>query len=159
MAKPIPDGYHSVTPYLTVDDAGRALDFYTRALGGQELMRMAGPGGRVMHAEVKIGDSIVMLGEESADKPDCRAPRTARVRSASFYVYVPDVDKAFARARDAGATVVAEPVDMFWGDRIATVEDPAGHQWTLATHREDVSPEEMGRRQQQYLASMGQARA
>ncbi|HXG03473.1 MAG TPA: VOC family protein [Candidatus Binatia bacterium] len=158
MAKPIPEGYHSVTPYLTVIDAAATIDFYKRAFGAQELLRMPGPGGRVMHAEVKIGDSIVMLGEEPPDKADCRAPKTVGARSAGFYVYVPEVDHAFTRARDAGAKVVTSPTDMFWGDRIATVEDPSGHQWTLATHQEDVAPDEMGRRHQQFLASLGQPR-
>lgn len=155
MAKPIPDGYHSVTPYLTVNGATRAIDFYRRALGAQEFLRMPGPGGRVMHAEIKVGDSIVMLANEFPDRPDCRSPRTAGGRTASLYLYVPDVDGAFRRAADAGARVVTPQTDMFWGDRIATIEDPAGHQWTLATHNEDLTPEEIGRRRQAFVASMG----
>jgi PhnB protein len=146
MARPVPEGYHSVTPYLIVRDAGGVIDFYTRALGAQELMRMPGPGGRVMHAEIKIGDSIVMLGDETPDKPECRAPHTSGVRNVALYVYVPDVDTAFKRAQGAGAKVVQPLADMFWGDRAGTVEDPAGHQWTLATHKEDLSPDEVRKR-------------
>jgi uncharacterized glyoxalase superfamily protein PhnB len=156
MTKPIPDGFHAVTPYLTVHDAAQAIDFYKRALGAQELMRMPGPDGRIMHAEIKLGDSIVMMGEECPDRADCRSPKSAGFRTAGFYVYVPDADAAFRRAEDAGAKVVMPPADMFWGDRIATVEDPAGHQWTLATHREDLTPEEIGRRQEQFFAAMAQ---
>jgi PhnB protein len=158
MAKPIPDGYHAVTPYLIVSDAARAIEFYQRGLGAQELLRMPGPGGRIMHAEVKIGDSIVMLGEEPPDKPVMRSPRSAGMRTSSLYVYVPDVDTAFKRALQAGATVVAPISDMFWGDRIGTIEDPAGQQWTLATHTEDVTPEEMDRRHQQFVAALSAAK-
>lgn len=146
MAKPIPEGYHSVTPYLIVRDAAGVIDFYTRALGAQELMRMPGPGGRIMHAEIKIGDSILMLGDEPPDKPDCRAPHSTGARNVALYVYVPDVDAAFKRAQGAGAKVVQPLTDMFWGDRAGTIEDPSGHQWTLATHQEDLTPEEIGTR-------------
>src|SRR5581483_2315958 len=155
MAKPIPDGYHAVTPYLIVDDAARAIEFYTRALGAEELMRMSGPGGRIMHAEIRIGDSVVMLGDEPPDKADCRSPRSAGARTASLYVYVTDVDAVVGRAAGAGARIVTPLADMFWGDRIATIEDPSGHQWTVATHKEDLTPEEIGRRHQQFVASTG----
>src|SRR5688572_31685228 len=146
MAKPIPEGYHAVTPYLIVSDAVRVIEFYKRGLGAQELMRMAGPGGQIMHAEVKIGDSVVMMGEEPADKPIMRSPKSAGMRTASLYVYVPDVDTAFKRALDAGAKVVSPIADMFWGDRIGTIEDPSGHHVTLATHKEDLSPEDIRKR-------------
>ena len=159
MAKPIPDGFHAVTPTLTLDDAAQALDFYKRALGAQELMRMPGPGGRIMHAMIKLGDSIVMMGDESPGMPECRSPKSAGARTAGLYVYVPDADAAFKRAADAGAKVVQPPADMFWGDRAATIEDPSGHQWTLATHREDLTPEEIGRRQKEFFASMSQQKA
>ncbi len=155
MAKPIPDGYHAVTPYLIVDDAARAIEFYTRALGAEELMRMPGPGGRIMHAEIRIGDSVVMLGDEPPDKADCRSPRSAGARTASLYVYVTDVDAVVGRAAGAVARIVTPLADMFWGDRIATIEDPSGHQWTVATHKEDLTPEEIGRRHQQFVASTG----
>jgi PhnB protein len=153
MAKPIPEGYHAVTPYLIVKDAARVIDFYKRGLGAQELMRMPGPGGRIMHAELKLGDSIVMLGEEPPDKPAFRAPQSAGLQTASLYLYVPDVDTAFKRAVEAGAKAVSPVADMFWGDRIAQIEDPSGHQWTLATHKEDLSPDEIRKRGQ---AVMGQ---
>ena len=156
MAKPIPDGFHAVTPMLTLNDAAKTIDFYQRALGAQELLRMPGPDGRIMHAMIKVGDSFVMMGEECSDMPGCRSPQSSGVRSAGLYLYVPDADAAFKRAADAGAKVVQPPADMFWGDRAATIEDPSGHQWTLATHREDLAPEEIGRRQEQFFASMGQ---
>lgn len=154
MTNPIPDEFHAVTPYLTVKDAAEAIDFYKRALGAQERMRMPGPDGRIMHAEIKLGNSIVMLGEESPDRPDCRSPKSAGVRTAGLYVYVPDVDAAFRSAGDAGAKTVMPPTDMFWGDRITTIEDPAGHHWTLATHKENPTPEEIGRRQKEFFATM-----
>jgi PhnB protein len=154
MAKPIPEGYHAVTPYLIVNDAAKVIEFYKRGLGAQELMRMPGPGGRIMHAEVKIGDSVIMLGEEPPDKPTMRSPRSAGTRTASLYVYVSDVDTTFKRALDAGAKAVSPVTDMFWGDRMGTIEDPSGHHVSLATHKEDVSPEEIGRRHQQFVASM-----
>jgi PhnB protein len=144
----VPDGYHSVTPYLTVRGGAEMLAFYTRALDAREVMRMPGPGGRIMHAEMKVGNSVVMLGDEPPDKPDCRAPRSAGARTAGFYVYVRDVDAAFARAVSAGAKVVQPLQDMFWGDRIGTVEDSSGHQWTLATHKEELTPREIARRAQ-----------
>jgi len=155
MVKPVPEGYHAVTPYLIVSDAAKAIEFYKRGLGAQEIMRMPGPGGRIMHAEVKIGDSIVMLGEEPPDKPTFRAPQAAGLQTASLYLYVPNVDTAFKRALDAGAKAVQPVADMFWGDRIAQIADPSGHQWTLATHKEDLTPEEIGRRQKDFLATMG----
>ncbi len=146
MTKPIPDGYHAVTPYLIVSDAAKVIEFYKRGLGAQELMRMPGPGGKIMHAEVKIGDSVVMMGEEPADKPVMRSPKSTGTRTATLYVFVPDVDTTFKRALDAGAKVVTPITDMFWGDRTGTIEDPSGHHVTLATHKEDLSPEEMNKR-------------
>jgi PhnB protein len=156
MAKPIPDGFHAVTPYLIVDDAAKVIEFYKRGLGAQEIMRMPGPGGRIMHAEVKIGDSVIMMGEEPADKPIMRSPKSAGVRTASLYVYVPDVETIFKRALDAGAKVVSPIADMFWGDRMGTIEDPSGHHVTLATHKEDVSPAEMEKRHKEFVAKMAQ---
>ena len=154
MAKPIPDGYHAITPTLTVRDGAQAIDFYKRALGAEELMRMPGPDGKsVMHAELKIGDSIFMLGAEQPDR-GFRAPSSAGGSTGYLYVYVPDVDKAFKRATEAGAKVVMPLADMFWGDRYGLVEDPAGHRWGLATRKEDVPPPEMAKRQKQFFASM-----
>jgi PhnB protein len=143
--KPIPDGYHTLTPYLIVKGAAAALEFYAKALGAQELVRMADPSGRVGHAEMKIGDSPFMLADEFPEM-GAVAPPAGGGHSVSFLVYVPDVDAAFARALAAGAKAVRPVQDQFYGDRSGTLEDPFGHQWTLATHVEDVSPEEMERR-------------
>jgi PhnB protein len=155
MAKPIPDGYHTVTPALTVKNGAEAIEFYKRALGARELMRFPGPDGRLVHAEIEIGNSRVMLGEEMPEQ-GCRAPGSVGVVSSSLYLYVEDVDKAFRRAVEAGARALMPPTDMFWGDRFGQVEDPSGHRWGLATHKEDPSPEEMARRQKEFFAQMGQ---
>jgi PhnB protein len=153
MAKPIPDGYHTLTPTLTVRDGPTAIEFYKKAFGAQERMRLAGPDGQLMHAELKIGDSIVMLGGEQPGMGG-RAPSTAAGPTGSLYMYVSDVDAAFKRAVDAGAKVVMPLSDMFWGDRFGMVEDPSGHQWALATHKEDLGEAEMAKRQQQFFAQM-----
>ena len=157
MAKPIPDGYHTITPALTVKDGGQAIEFYKRALGAEEIMQVPGPDGRLMHAEMKIGDSRFMLGEEMPDQ-GCRAPASVGAVSSSLYIYVQDVDKAFRRAVEGGAKALMPPTDMFWGDRFGQVEDPSGHRWGLATHKEDPSPEEMARRQKEFFAQMGQGK-
>ena len=154
MAKPIPDGYHTITPALTVKDGGQAIEFYKRALGAEEIMQIPGPDGRLMHAEMKIGDSRFMLGEEMPDQ-GCRAPASVGAVSSSLYIYVQDVDKAFRRAVEGDAKALMPPTDMFWGDRFGHVEDPSGHRWGLATHKEDPSPEEMARRQKEFFAQMG----
>jgi uncharacterized glyoxalase superfamily protein PhnB len=155
MAKPIPDGYHTVTPALTVKNGAEAIEFYKRALGAREIMRMPGPDGkRLMHAELEIGDSKIMLGEEMPEQ-GCRAPASVGATTSSLYVYVEDVDKAFRRAVEAGAKALTPPADMFWGDRMGQIEDPSGHRWGLATHKEDPTPEEMARRQQAFFAQMG----
>ena len=155
MAKPIPDGYHSVTAALTVRDGARAIDFYKQAFGAQERMRVHGPDGNsIMHAELQVGDSIVMLSDESPEM-GCLAPVTRGGTTRSLFMYVPDVDAAFQRAVSAGAKVVMPVMDMFWGDRFGSVEDPSGHRWGLATHKEDVAPDEMARRQKEFFASMG----
>lgn len=143
--KPIPDGYHSLTPYLVVSGGAAAIDFYRKAFGAQELMRMPGPDGKLMHAEIKIGDSILMLGDENPQM-GARSPKSLGGTPASVLLYVENVDAVFDRAVKAGAKVVMPVEDMFWGDRYAKLEDPFGHLWQLATHKEDVTPEEMGRR-------------
>ena len=144
-AKPIPEGYHTVTPYLIVRDAARAMDFYKRAFNATELVRMPGPGGKIMHAEIKIGDSPIMFADEC---PEMKAlgPQTIGGSSIFIILYVEDVDSLFAQATAAGAKVERPLENQFYGDRSATLIDPFGHRWTISTHIEDVSPEEMNRR-------------
>jgi PhnB protein len=143
--KPIPDGYHSITPYLIVDDGGRAIEFYKKAFNATEMMRMPGPGGKVMHAEIKIGDSVVMLADE-APEMDARSAKHYGGSPVTLMVYVEDVDKLFPQAVAAGAKEVRPIADQFYGDRSGTVKDPFGHSWHLSTHKEDVSEEEMKKR-------------
>jgi len=143
--KPIPEGYHSVTPHLAIRGAAQALAFYARAFGAEELFRMPGPGDTVMHAEMRIGDSRVMVGEECPEM-GASAPQTLGGSAVSLLLYVCDVDAACARAAGAGCTVEQPPTDMFWGDRYAKLQDPFGHKWGIATHKEDVSPDEIARR-------------
>jgi PhnB protein len=141
----IPDGYHTVTPHLAVRNAAKALEFYAKAFGAEELFRMPGPGGVVMHAEVRIGDSNIMIGEEDPQR-GATSPQTIGGSPVGLLIYVKDVDASFARAETAGCTVQSPPTDMFWGDRYGKLVDPFGHHWSLATHKEDVSPEEMAKR-------------
>jgi PhnB protein len=143
--KPIPDGYHSVTPYLIVKGAAQAIDFYKSAFGATEVMRMPGPNDRVMHAEIKIGDSVVMLADEP-EGGQHRSPLTIGGTPVSLMVYVEDVDTVFSRAVSLGANATRPVVDQFYGDRSGTLTDPFGHVWTVGTHIEDVSAEEMERR-------------
>lgn len=145
MVKPIPDGYHSVTPYLIVSDAARALEFYQQAFGATETMRLNGPAGKIMHAEIRLGDSTIMLADEF---PEMQAvsPTTLKGTAGSLMVYVADVDSRFQQAVAAGATIKRAVQDQFYGDRSGTLIDPFGHVWTLSTHTEDLSPEEIGKR-------------
>jgi len=154
--KPIPEGYRSVTPYLIVGDAAGAIEFYKKALGATERMRFAAPGGKVGHAEVTIGDSVVMLADEFPDM-GFRGPKSLGGSAVSLMVYVEDVDTAFRRAIAAGAKELRPVKDQFYGDRSGTFEDPYGHVWTLGTHIEDVSPEEMKRRSEQAMKEMQSA--
>lgn len=152
--KPIPEGYHTITPFLTVRGADRAIDFYRRAFGAEELGRMHGPDGKtVMHAELKIGNSRFFLCDEVPGM-DCRSPETLGGSPTGIYLYVRDVDAAFRRAVDAGANVKRPLEDMFWGDRTGSVLDPFGYTWDLATRREEVSPEEMKRRGEEFFKRM-----
>jgi len=144
-AKPIPKGYHSVTPYLIVNHAAEALEFYQRAFGATERMRMPGPDHKIMHAEIQIGDSRIMLADESPDMK-CRSPKALGGTTSSLMVYVEDVGALFKSAVKAGATAVRPVQDMFYGDRAGTVSDPFGHVWDLATHKEDLTPEEIQHR-------------
>ena len=148
--KPIPDGYRSVTPYLIVDDAAAALEFYAKVFGAVERMRIGWDGDRIGHAEFEIGDSLVMLASEF---PDMQAvsPATVGGTPVSFSVYVEDADGVFARAIEEGATEIRPVADQFYGDRSGTFRDPSGHIWSVATHIEDVTPEELDRRRQELL--------
>jgi PhnB protein len=152
--KPIPDGYHSVTPYLICKGAAQAIEFYKRAFGATEIMRMPGPDGRLGHAEVRIGDSAVMLADEFPEM-DVRGPQSLGGTSVSLLIYVPDVDTAFPRAIKAGGKEVRPLTDQFYGDRSGTLEDPFGHKWTIATHKEDVPPQEMQRRHEEFMKKQG----
>jgi PhnB protein len=143
--KSVPDGYHTVTPYLIINGAVQALEFYKRAFGAAETVRMPDPKGRIAHAEIKIGDSMVMLADEHHEMGH-RGPRTLGGTSVSILLYVPDVDTVFDRAIKAGAKSQRPVADQFYGDRMGTLEDPFGHVWTIGTHIEDVSAEEMKRR-------------
>jgi len=156
MAKPIPEGHHSLTPYLVVKDAAQAIEFYKRAFGAEEIDRMAGPGGTgIMHAEIKIGDSRLMLSDEFPGA-GCRSPQSLGATTCQLFLYVPDVDASYQRAITAGATPIMPVSDMFWGDRYGNLSDPYGHQWGLATHKEDVSPQEMKKRVETFCAQMAQ---
>jgi PhnB protein len=141
----IPDGYHTATPYLIVNGAARALEFYQRAFGATELMRHPGPGGKIMHAEFQIGDSRIMLADEFPEF-DARGPQTIGGTPVGLALYVEDCDAVFNQAVSAGAKVFMPVKDQFYGDRSGTVFDPFGHKWTIATHKEDVSPEELQKR-------------
>jgi PhnB protein len=143
--KPIPNGYHTLTPYLTVRGAAEAIEFYKKAFGAEVHGQMPAPDGRVMHAELQIGDSRIMLADEFPDMGS-RAPATLGGTAGGVHVYVQDVDAAWARAVAAGATVVMPLADMFWGDRYGKLRDPYGHEWSLASHTEDLTEAEMGQR-------------
>ena len=143
--KPVPDGYHTATPYLIVKGAAQAIEFYKKAFGATELMRMAQPGGKIGHAEIKIGDSPIMLADESPEM-GARSPQSFGGSPVSILLYVEDVDTIFSQAVAAGAKVQRPVADQFYGDRTGGIEDPFGHVWYIATHTEDVSPEEMRRR-------------
>ena len=143
--KPIPEGYHSVTPYLILSGAGDAIAFYKRALGAEEVMRLADPGGKVHHAEISIGDSRIMLADEH---PEIQAlsPKTVGGSPVSVHLYVEDVDAAVERAVAAGAKLVRPVADQFYGDRVGGIEDPFGYRWFIATHKEDLTIDEIRRR-------------
>lgn len=146
----IPDGYHTATPYLTVKNAAGAIDFYKQAFEATESMRVAAPEGKVGHAEIKIGDSILMLADEFPEWGN-RSPQSLGGSPVGLCLYVKDVDVVFARAVAAGAQVTKPVADQFYGDRSGTLTDPFGHVWTIATHTEDVSPEEMQRRAEAFM--------
>ena len=150
--KPIPDTYRRVTPSLVVGDAAAALAFYAEVFGAIERARIPGPGGAIAHAEIEIGDSVVMLSDAFPER-GVKAPAKGEAGTASgIFLYIADVDAVFKKAVDAGATVTMPLENQFWGDRYGKLRDPFGHEWHLATHVEDVSPEEMGKRAQAAMA-------
>jgi len=154
MTKPIPEGYHALTPSLAVDSAAKAIEFYTRAFGAKERARMPGPGDTIAHAELEIGDSVLMLADpfpQSSLKP----PKELGGSSVGIFLYVEDVDEVVQQAIDAGGTVMMPVEDQFWGDRFGVVADPFGHQWMIATHTQDLTPEEIMERGKEAMASMG----
>jgi PhnB protein len=151
--KPVPDGYHTATPVLIVDDGARALEFYSKALGAKENMRSSEPGGKIMHAEFQLGDSRFMLTDEFPNMGG-RSPKSLGGTSAAIFLYVADTDAVYHQAVAAGATSIAPPTDMFWGDRHARIRDPFGHEWSIATHKEDLTPEETQKRAKEFYAQM-----
>jgi PhnB protein len=152
--KPIPDGYHTVTPYLIVKGAANALEFYKKAFGAIELFRMPGPDGCVGHAEIKIGDSPIMMADEHPQM-GYRGPQSLGGTTVSICLYVDNVDARFNQAVAAGATVFRPVQDQFYGDRSGTVTDPFGHVWTIATHKEDLTPEQVHQRMQEMMKKQG----
>jgi len=155
MAQAIPEGYHTLTASIVVNDAARAIDFYKHAFGAVEVGRFPSPDGKIAHAELKIGDSKLMLSDEFSFGPT-RAPQTLGGTTTTFYIYTEDVDSLYNQALAAGATVKFPLKDQFWGDRTGHIADPFGHSWALASHKEDVSPEEMQRRGAIEMAKMAQ---
>ena len=143
--QPIPKGYHSVTPYLIIDGAAKAIEFYKKAFGATEIMRMPGPNGRIGHAEIQIGDSRVMMADEHPEM-GYRSPNATENTPVSLLIYTENADKTFNAAISAGAKSLKPLADQFYGDRMGTLQDPFGHVWTIGTHIEDVTPEEMKRR-------------
>jgi PhnB protein len=151
--KPIPEGYHTVTPYLAVDDAARAIEYYEKAFGAKERVRMHAPDGKIAHAELEIGDSLVMLSDPFP-QATTKSPKELGGTSSSVFMYVEDVDAVVKKAVDAGATITMEVADQFWGDRFGSITDPFGHSWSIATHVEDVPPEQMAERAKEAMAAM-----
>ncbi len=149
----INEGMTAVTPYLFVEKAAEAIDFYVENFGAEEVTRMSGPGGVVMHAEIAIGGARIMLGDANPDWGTA-SPKDLDGRASSTFIYVPDVDAVMKKAEGNGATIVEGPEDMFWGDRHGRIIDPFGHMWGIATHVEDVSPEEMRRRTEAFIKEM-----
>jgi PhnB protein len=153
-AKPVPDGYHAVTPYLIVREGAKAIDFYKRAFGASESVRMSSPEGKIGHAEIRIGDSVVMLADERPDMGHL-SPLSLKGTPVSLLLYVEDVDSRFEQALGAGAKALLSVKNQFYGDRSGTLQDPFGHVWTLATRVEDLSSEEVRRRSQKLTKEIG----
>jgi uncharacterized glyoxalase superfamily protein PhnB len=154
--KPVPEGFHTVTPHITVKNAAEAINFYKRALGAEERMRMTGPDGKsIMHAELKIGDSIIFLGDESPQAA-CKSPQTLGGSTTVLNLYVPDVDAAFQKAVSAGGKEAMPVADMFWGDRYGMFLDPFGYTWGIATHKEDLTEQDMATRARAFFSQVQQ---
>jgi PhnB protein len=153
--KPIPDGYHTLTPFLTVRDAERAIEFYKNAFGAESRGVMKGPDGKVMHAEIKIGDSVVMLSDEFPDFGSV-SPQGLGGSPMGLHIYVDDVDTSFDRAVKAGAQVEMPVMDQFWGDRYGRLKDPFGHKWSIATHKKDLSMDEMKKGMDEAMAKFAE---
>jgi PhnB protein len=151
-----PEGYHTLTPYITVNDVGKSIDFYQRAFGAEEISRLSGPGGiGVMHAELKIGDSMLLVGQSKSEEHHEgheEGHHEGHMRSCLLHIYVEDVDKAFERAKAAGGEVKREPKDTFWGDRMGLIKDPFGHFWSLATQKEELTDEQIRERAEEFYA-------
>jgi uncharacterized glyoxalase superfamily protein PhnB len=153
--RPVPEGVHTVTPYLIVSSAAKAIDFYREAFGAKEVLRMACPETKaVMHAEVKIGDSLVYVADQIPQQ-DCMAPEHYKGSPVSLHLTVPDVDASFQRAVNSGCKVVMPVADMFWGDRFGKLKDPFGHTWSVATHKVDYTPEELKANMEKAMKEMG----
>lgn len=151
-----PKGFHTVTASIYVRNGAQAIEFYKKALGAEEIMRMAGPDGKIGHAELRIGDSIIFLTDESPEW-GCLSPQSLGGATSGLYLYIDDVDKGFQRAVDAGAKAKMPVTDMFWGDRMGSFTDPYGHAWTLATHTQDMTEEEMAEGAKAFHEQMAQA--
>ena len=156
---PIPEGFRTVTPTLVVRDGAKAIEFYKKALGAEELVRMPSPDGKIMHAELKIGDSIIFLADEMDMPGSPKSPQTLGGVTGTIQLYVPNVDQSFKQAISAGGKETMAVADQFWGDRWGSFTDPFGHSWGIGTHKEDLSPAEMEERAQAFFAQMAQKKS
>jgi uncharacterized glyoxalase superfamily protein PhnB len=153
--KPIPDGFHTLTPHLVVQGCAAAIEFYKKAFDAEEVCVMPGPGGAIMHAEIKIGDSHIMMADAMPQMQYWLAPVSLKGTTVGLALYVADCDKVWDRAVKAGAQPTMPPMDAFWGDRYSRVTDPFGHVWEICTHKWDLTPEEIGKAAEEFFASMG----
>ena len=157
QVRQIPEGYHTLTTDLFVKDVSKAIDFYVKAFNAQEIFRFAGPDGKIFHAEIKIGDSRLMLCGECSER-GCLSPSSLNGNTGSLYLYVKDMDLAFEQAVKAGGKSIQGVTDMFWGDRTGEIVDPSGHRWTLATHVKDLTPEQMKQGAEAFFATMAKSK-
>jgi uncharacterized glyoxalase superfamily protein PhnB len=156
--KPVPDGFHTATPSMVVRDAAKAIDFYKRVFGAEERMRMPGPDGKIIHAEIKIGDSIIFLSDEIPNMGG-KSPQSVGAYTGAVYLYVPNVDEIVQRAVDAGSKSAGPVSDMFWGDRVGHFVDPFGHAWSVGTHVADLTEQEVEKGAQEFYARMAQKKS